>query len=72
MNEILAKAVLMRFRIGEYLDESWLLHHAGATLELLDEMVTVGYLTKKLKDTSDFMSDNRYAITISGYQFSQK
>lgn len=69
MNDKAAKAILMYFRNGEFLDEKWLIRHAGATIELLDEMVKAGWLIKKEKDLSDFMSDNRYAITELGRAF---
>jgi len=65
----LVRTILMKLHVGEYLDESWLIRHAGCTKELLDGMTTADWLTKEYRDPSDFMSDNRYALTEAGQKF---
>lgn len=66
MDLSLAKSVLMKLQIGEFVTEHWLIRHADCPKELLDEMVAVGWLTKKNRDPSDVMSDTRYALTDAG------
>lgn len=69
MNQTLARSILMKMKVGEFVDENWFLRQEGCTREILDAMITEGWLVKKNRDPSNFMSDNQYALTLEGQKF---
>ncbi len=69
MNQTLARSILMKMKVGEFVDEDWFLRQEGCTRENLDAMITEGWLVKKNRDPSNFMSDNQYALTLEGQKF---
>lgn len=69
MNQTLARSILMKLKVGEFIDEKWFLGHDGCTREFLDAMIIEGWLVKRNRDPSNFMSDNQYALTSEGQKF---
>ena len=65
--------ILQKMKKDRIYEEGWLLRHTNTncTIQDLNNMVEDGLLLKLAKKPSDFMSDNRYIITESGWHFAQ-
>ena len=63
------KTTLMLMKLGESRSEYWFLQNRNFTTKELADAVSEGLIIKTEKDPKDFMSDMRYTLTKTGYEF---